>query len=91
MDEKSGEGTLAEAIVKEARRDVFNSVGRVYIGTLREALNVTIEEIFEALKALQYRYRIWPMIDDPHSMILVYFEEREYAPSDLQRNVRGRR
>jgi len=77
---------LKTAIVEGAKRDLFQGVGRILIGSLKKNFKITEGEIMEALKLIPYRYRIWP---DSNGMILVYFEERNLTPT-LARRARSR-
>lgn len=88
--DQPGRERIKEIILKEAQKDVFDGVGRVFIETLRTDFNAANEDILEALKLLEYSHRVWPGIDDIHGMILVYFAERRLNPSDYRLN-RGRR
>lgn len=62
--------TLQKIMVQISRRDLFNDVGRLDVNELKKELEVTPEEIADALKTFPYKYRTH------ENWILVTFVER---------------
>lgn len=64
--------TLSQTILTYAKRDVWQDVGRVRVKFLKETFKVSTENIIQALRLIDYEFRIYPDID---GMILIYFNK----------------
>jgi len=62
--------TLQNLIIKEARRDLFNGVGRIFVDQFLKETGISRKELIEALKDLKYRLH-------SENILLIYFRERD--------------
>lgn len=71
------ETTLADLLVKEAEKDNWDNVGRVFLNEFCKRHNVSPEEISKAIERLKRQYEIRKPNDN---ILLVALQPREKRP-----------
>ena len=49
--------TIKQAILREAKRDFFNGVGRILINDFTQEYNISLDEFLDILKSNAYSFR----------------------------------